>query len=116
MIAVTGKPVSVLLDEIQDRYGKSCFLRTDFVNPGIPKDELVRKLKATAPSAIAGLKVKAIKDYDGIEFVLEDDSWILLRPSGTEPKIRVYSETESVKKTKALLAWGDKAVKNLLGA
>lgn len=114
MIAVTGKPVSALLDEIQKKYGKSVFLRTDFVNPGIPKDELVAKLKASAPSAINGLKVKEVKDYDGIEFVLEDDSWLLLRPSGTEPKIRVYSETESAVKTKALLAWGDKAVRTAL--
>ena len=114
MIAVTGKPVSVLLDEIQKKYGKSVFLRTDFVNPGIPKNELVAKLKSTAPSEICGLKVTEIKDYDGIEFVLEDDSWLLLRPSGTEPKIRVYSETESLAKTKALLAWGDKAVKQAL--
>ena len=114
MIAATGKPVSALLDEIQKKYGKSVFIRTDFVNPGIPKAEFVGKLKAVAPSSIAGLKVKEIKDYDGIEFIMEDDSWILLRPSGTEPKIRVYSETESVKKTRSLLAWGDKAVKQLL--
>ncbi|MFH1369521.1 MAG: phosphoglucomutase/phosphomannomutase family protein [Elusimicrobiota bacterium] len=114
MTAKTGKPVSAILDEIQKRYGKSVFFRTDFVNPGIPKAELVSKLKSTAPSSINGLKVKEIKDYDGIEFVLEDDSWLLLRPSGTEPKIRVYSETESAAKTKALLTWGDKAVKSLL--
>ena len=114
MIAAAGKPVSALLDEIQKEYGKSVFIRTDFVNPGIPKAEFVGKLKATAPSSIAGLTVKEIKDYDGIEFVMEDDSWILLRPSGTEPKIRVYSESESSKKTKALLAWGDSAVKKLL--
>lgn len=106
MLAKTKKKLSVLLSETEKEYGKSRFLRADFKNPGIPKDEFVKTLKSSAPDKIAGLKVKQIKDYDGIEFVLEDDSWLLMRPSGTEPIIRVYSETPEIEKTKRLIAWG----------
>ncbi|MCX5781822.1 MAG: hypothetical protein NT145_03840 [Elusimicrobia bacterium] len=59
------------------------------------------------------LKIKTVKDYDGVEFVLEDGSWLLMRPSGTEPVIRVYAESEEIKKTKRLIKWGSEIVDSL---
>ncbi len=113
MLAVTGKRMSVLLREIEKKYGASCYLRTDFRNPGIPKDDFVRTLRGAAPSRIAGRAVREIRDYDGIEFILEDDSWLLLRPSGTEPVIRVYSESSSFERTKKIISWGNGVVRKL---
>jgi len=113
MLAATGKSLSHLTAELQRKYGASAYLRTDFRNPGITKDEFVERLKTSAPDKIGGMKVKQLKDYDGIEFVLEDGSWLLLRPSGTEPLIRVYSEAENIEKTRKIIAWGKKAVANL---
>jgi Phosphomannomutase len=83
------------------------------VNPGIGKDEFVADMKRKAPEKIAGIKVRQVKDYDGVEFVLEDDSWLLLRPSGTEPIIRVYSESDDMEKTRKIIAWGKKAVSEM---
>jgi phosphomannomutase len=113
MLAATGKTLSKLIAEIADKYGNSAYLRTDFVNPGIPKEEFVQRIKAIIPDKIAGVKVRQVKDYDGVEFVLEDDSWLLLRPSGTEPVIRVYSESEKLEKTSKIISWGKKAVSGL---
>ena len=113
MLALTGKKLSALVAEMQKKYGVSAYLRTDFRNPGIPKDEFVESIKAITPAKIAGLKVKQIKDYDGVEFVLEDDSWLLLRPSGTEPLVRVYAESGDIEKTKKIIGWGKKAFASL---
>ncbi|MBN1621201.1 MAG: phosphoglucomutase/phosphomannomutase family protein [Endomicrobiales bacterium] len=116
MLSATGKPLSVLLKEIEKKYGASCFLRTDFKKPARAKwtkNEFVNSLKTKAPDSIAGLKIKEIKDYDGIEFILEDDSWLLLRPSGTEPIIRVYCESPNFNKTKKIIKWGEDTVLNL---
>jgi phosphomannomutase len=113
MIASTGKPLSQLLGEIEKNYGTSSYLRTDFAKPQgalWSKDEFVKTLKDKAPEKIANLKVKEIKDYDGIEFILEDDSWLLLRPSGTEPLIRVYCEAPKLEQTKKIIGWGNKFV------
>ena len=52
-----------------------------------------------------------IKDYDGIEFILEDDSWILLRPSGTEPKIRITAEAKTESRARQLYDSCIKAIK-----
>ena len=110
MLAVTKKKLSKLIDEIEKKYGRSCYLRTDFENPGISKDDFVKTLKAKAPGSIGAVSIRQIKDYDGIEFVLEDDSWLLMRPSGTEPIIRVYAEAAGIKKTKRLIEWGEETV------
>jgi phosphomannomutase len=47
---------------------------------------------------VAGIKVKEVGRKDGIKLYLEEGSWVLLRPSGTEPLVRVYLETNSSEK------------------
>lgn len=110
MLAATGKKLSVLVKEIEKKYGASHYLRTDIQNPGIAKDQFVARIKNRVPAKIAGVKVFAVKDYDGVEFVMEDDSWLLLRPSGTEPIIRVYAESPDAKKTRSIISWGNRIV------
>ncbi|MCB4791014.1 MAG: phosphoglucomutase/phosphomannomutase family protein [Elusimicrobia bacterium] len=115
MLAATKKSLSAIRKEIEKDYGTSSYLRTDFQKPknaAWTKEEFVQTLKLKTPDKIAGLKIKQVKDYDGIEFVLEDDSWLLLRPSGTEPVIRVYCESPSLKHTKTIIASGEKLVTN----
>ena len=114
MLAATGKKLSVLVKEIEKKYGASQYLRTDIPNPGIEKHEFVARTKNRVPAKIAGVKVVDVKDYDGVEFVMEDDSWLLLRPSGTEPIIRVYAESPSAQKTKSIISWGNKIVNALV--
>ena len=48
---------------------------------------------------VLGKKVIGVKDYDGVKLDLEDDSWIMVRASGTEPILRAYAESKSPKRT-----------------
>jgi len=50
---------------------------------------------------------------DGCKYILADDSWLLIRPSGTEPVLRVYAEGRSPEMVKALLAYGEKVAKEV---
>ena len=73
--------------------------------------DLMPKLKdrlAQEPSAIAGRPVKQINRLDGLKIIFEDDSWLLVRPSGTEPLVRIYAESESAKDLEVLLEQGRK--------
>ena len=59
---------------------------------------------------IAGHPIKQVNTLDGIKVILDDDSWVLMRPSGTEPLIRTYSEASSHKIVKELLLEADRLV------
>jgi phosphoglucomutase len=67
------------------------------------KDRLMQE-----PRAIAGRPVKQINRLDGLKIIFEDDSWLLVRPSGTEPLVRIYAESESPKDMEVLLEQGRK--------
>jgi phosphoglucomutase len=67
--------------------------------------ELMLKLKerlTEEPTTLAGRKVKEINRLDGLKIIFQDDSWLLVRPSGTEPLVRIYAESESAKDVEVL--------------
>ncbi len=68
---------------------------------------LSEKLKQQ-PAEIGGLKVKTVNRIDGVKFIFVDGSWLLMRPSGTEPLVRIYAESESAKDLEVLLEQGRK--------
>jgi phosphomannomutase len=59
-----------------------------------------------APGTLAGQNVAEVQVIDGVKYLLADDAWLLIRPSGTEPVLRVYAEGRDEKEVDALLAYG----------
>ena len=99
--------LTLKLEDLQQKFGPTCYKRTDFhLKKPVPKKEMVARLEASAPATMAGQTVRDVHTYDGIKFVLADDSWLLIRPSGTEPVLRVYSEAPDEATVDELLAAG----------
>lgn len=74
-------------------------------------DEVAASLKerlAQEPTEIGGRQVEKINRMDGVKFIFADQSWMLMRPSGTEPLVRIYAESESRKDLEDLLEQGRK--------
>jgi phosphomannomutase len=67
---------------------------------------LKEKLKQEPPAL--GKNIKQVNRIDGVKFIFQDDSWLLVRPSGTEPLVRIYAESESVEDMEVLLEQGRK--------
>ena len=80
---------------MEKEFGKLYYVRNDLDYPNELKPKLFDRLKKDPPRAYDGHRVKEIKTEDGVKVVLEDDSWLLFRLSGTEPILRIYSEATS---------------------
>jgi alpha-D-glucose phosphate-specific phosphoglucomutase len=107
IIADAGVPLDELIVDLQRVVGPACYTRTDLrLRHPVAKREMVTRLTADAPASIGGIDVQAVDTLDGVKYRLTDDSWLLIRPSGTEPVLRVYAEAPSEARVKALLDFG----------
>ncbi|MDZ8050006.1 MAG: phosphoglucomutase/phosphomannomutase family protein [Aulosira sp. ZfuVER01] len=98
-IAYEGKPLSQLVKEaIAEADGPLYNNRLDLHLTEAHKTAVIDSFTKNPPTEVAGIKVKEVGRKDGIKLYLEEGSWILLRPSGTEPLVRVYLETNSPEK------------------
>ena len=105
----TGKKPSELYADLVTEYGASVYLRRDLpLTKPVDKAFITDKMRRKLPKKINGHKVAEISTLDGLKVFLDNDEWLLVRPSGTEPLIRIYAETATKKETLALLELGEK--------
>ncbi|MDR0823096.1 MAG: phosphoglucomutase/phosphomannomutase family protein [Endomicrobium sp.] len=109
-VAMNKKPLSAILKDIEKSTGKIYTERLNFHLSQEIMDNFRNKLKTSEISEMAGLKVQKKIDIDGDKFILDDNTWIGVRLSGTEPVVRVYAETDSPTKMKKLLKFGKEFV------
>jgi alpha-D-glucose phosphate-specific phosphoglucomutase len=108
IVAVAKKPLYALVDDLLADVGPAFYERTDLrLHHPVAKAELTNFLLKKAPAEIGGQKVAEISNVDGVKYIMTDDSWLLIRPSGTEPVLRVYAEGRSPEMVKALLGYGE---------
>lgn len=103
----SGKPLSALLAEMEAAIGPWHYRRVDVPLAPEVAAKVVAQVQASEwPSRIAGMPLAGVRDIDGVKLEFEDGSWLLLRPSGTEPLLRLYAEAHSPDDVDALLAAG----------
>src|SRR5438309_8350700 len=99
MIVRNKKPISEILADLERRVGPQSYDRRDLRLPRETYDHdrevILKTMRENEPKTVAGVKVVRVRDDDGFKFYLADGSWALLRVSGTEPLVRLYSEAES---------------------
>lgn len=101
-------PLHELVKDLLQTYGPAQYARTDLkLSRPIAKTEMTQLLVDQAPHAIAGVTVDDVQSLDGVKYYLADGSWLLIRPSGTEPVLRVYAEAPNDERVKALLSFGE---------
>jgi phosphomannomutase len=106
MMTYRKKPIHKVLEAMEKEFGRYYYLREDLNVENIKFDQ--QRLKDI--KNILGKEVVDIKDYDGVKFICSDQSWLMLRASGTEPIVRIYAESKTLSKTKRLIEFGKKVV------
>jgi alpha-D-glucose phosphate-specific phosphoglucomutase len=104
------KSPSQLVEYLYSLVGPHYYDRVDVQLLPEQRDTALAHVKSSKPEQIAGLKVTHIDTLDGFRYVLEDGGWLLIRFSGTEPLIRIYTETTNQAKVQDILAEGQKFV------
>lgn len=103
--------LSELCKEIEKEYGTSYYSRRDIhLSKPVDKNITTDKLKKKLPKKILGQNIAQILDFDGLKIILDNDDWLMIRPSGTEPTLRMYAETADKKQTDAFLDFGAKLI------
>lgn len=103
MIVKSGKKLSELVQELFDEFGDHAYYRNDLHTEESKKLAMIQHCENRKLTEIAGLKVVDWQFTDGIKQTMEDGSWLLVRPSGTEPVLRIYAEAPTAKQAKALV-------------
>ena len=126
MMAVTGKELSEYLGEIMDEFGHYYPDRSGIsVDRSLVGEPLLRKLsvlqeqyKIGTVLEIGGEKrtVKDLITVDGTKMVFDDGSWLMIRPSGTEPKVRFYIEARTEAGKRAVFETAERMTKEALGS
>jgi len=126
MMAVTGKNLSEYLKEVMDEFGHYYPERS-----GIPVDRslvggpLQKKLSGIKEQYKKGvivdiggknMTVTDLITVDGTKIVFDDGSWLMIRPSGTEPKVRFYIEARTEEGKKAVFETAERMTKEALGS
>ena len=106
----TGKTPSQLLDYLYSKVGPHYYDRRDFHISAAKRQTILHRLSSSFPDTIAGSKVTKVDTTDGFRFFFGDASWLLIRFSGTEPLVRIYSEAESLGRARELLDEGKKLI------
>ena len=106
MMAQRGKGLGELVADMLAITGPMEYNRVDLKLSAEVKQAFLDRAPSMSPPDVAGLAVHDIIRADGVKFLLDDDAWLLLRPSGTEPLVRVYAEASSAGVVDDLLAAG----------
>ena len=102
-MAMTGKSLNTLVEEVYEKVGSFKFDRDDLHIEDDKKWAIIDRCKNGLIKEIGGRPVLTTEDIDGYKFYLSDDDWVMVRPSGTEPVLRVYAQSTDLPAVRVLL-------------
>ena len=115
LIAESKTTLYELVDGLLKDVGPAFYERTDLrLKHPVSKEVITRRLTQEAPQELGGQKLLEVQTLDGVKYIFADDSWLLVRPSGTESVLRVYAEGRSEGMVKELLDFGHKFAQTIV--
>ena len=103
-MAKSGKTLEELINEVYELVGEFKYFRDDLHIDERLKNSIVKKCINNEFSSFGEYEVLKVDKTDGFKFILSDDQWLMIRPSGTEPVLRCYAESKDLDGAKAILA------------
>ena len=108
LLATERVSVDKMLARLEKQFGPHHYGRIDTHYPLEKRASLMEFLKSNPPAKLLRSPLAGLKTFDGVKFIAEDSSWLMLRGSGTEPILRIYAEARSEADVRKLLKFGVK--------
>ncbi|SFS35949.1 phosphoglucomutase [Halostagnicola kamekurae] len=108
------EPIDERVDRLLETHGTVVQDKTSVACPDERKERVLVDLEAEIPDAVADTAVEDVNTADGFKLLLADGSWLLVRPSGTEPVLRVYAEATDEERVATLLGAGEELLEPLV--
>jgi len=108
MVASSGGSLYEMVEQLLKEVGPVHYQRNDLrLSRPVARDRMTQYLQDNAPAQIAGETLTHVSSLDGVKYILSDDSWLLIRPSGTEPVLRVYAEGRNPEMVREMIGYGE---------
>ncbi len=114
-VAHRDRSLDARIKAVRDAHGSVSQGRVSVACPNERKPTVLERVEQQLPEELAGQSVAEVNTVDGFKIHFTDGTWVLIRPSGTEPKLRVYAEAEEEARVDALLTAGRDLVEPLVG-
>lgn len=102
-MAKTGKSLEALIQEVYDHVGEFNCDRDDLHIEEAVKQAVIKQCKEIPYEAFGDYQVESRETVDGYKFNLGNERWVMIRPSGTEPVLRVYAQAENAQEVRKIL-------------
>ncbi len=102
-MAKSGKSIDQLISEVYEIVGSFAFDRNDLHINNQQKNEIIKKCESGFFKNFGKYSVSRTENLDGFKFFFDADSWLMIRPSGTEPVLRIYAESRNITEVKEIL-------------
>lgn len=106
MMVYRNKDILRIMNETEKQFGRYYYVRED-----LKLEKQIELKKENLPGELLDSRVVEVKDYDGIKLICDDESWLMFRASGTEPMVRIYAESKSLRKSQELIELGKKLIR-----
>lgn len=110
-MAKTGKKLPDLIKEVYDIVGEFAFERSDLHIEESLKQKIIANCEAGNYRSFGKYKVSRVEDTDGWKYFFDNGEWLMIRPSGTEPVLRTYAESNSIDNAFAILKAGEETLR-----
>jgi phosphomannomutase len=114
MLATERVPVTKLIGRLEKQFGPHRYARIDTHFPLEKRAALMEFLQREPPSKLLRSPLAAMRSSDGVKYIAQDSSWLMLRGSGTEPILRIYAEAKSAPDVQKILKLGVRLTKRVL--
>ncbi|WP_176758819.1 phosphoglucomutase/phosphomannomutase family protein [Alkaliphilus peptidifermentans] len=113
MIAIKKKKLSEIIREMKERFGYFYFSEKNYRFLPKEKNKILEYVNCLVPNEITGREVVNVNKLDGVKYCLQDNSWISIRFSGTEPYLRVMAESSTEIQTAQMIQWLEQQIKKV---